>query len=100
MARRPYLCPAEPAGAAARTEIVLLGDQCGGRLEVPAGRRRPREEVDVDAADPTTAELDVAGAAPVVRRLLAPGAQRRDQRCRGDARLPLPEHPPLGHADP
>ena len=53
---------AEPAGAPARAEVLLLGDQGGGGLLEGAGRPRAREEVDVDAPDPAGAELDVAGA--------------------------------------
>ena len=76
LAHRPRSA-AEPAGAAARAEVLLLGDERGRRLVERAGRLRAREEVDVDAADAAGAELDVAGAAPVVGvRLLARRAAR------------------------
>ena len=60
-----------------------------GALKVP-GSRGAREEVDVDAADPPLAELDVAGAAargggPAARRLAAwrsASARRRARRPR------------------
>ena len=52
--------------------MLLLGDEGHRGLLVGPGRLRAGEEVDVDPADPAGAELDVAGAMPVVAvRLLA-----------------------------
>ena len=41
----------EPAGAPARAEVLLVGDERVGRRVEDAGRLRAGEEVDVDAAD-------------------------------------------------
>jgi len=46
--------------------MVLLGDEGGRGLLERAGRFWPREEVHVDSTDAAGAELDVAGAEPVV----------------------------------
>src|SRR5439155_5969996 len=49
---------AEPASAAARAEVALLGDEGAGRLVERAGRLRSREEVHVDATAATGRRLD------------------------------------------
>src|ERR1700678_1668250 len=64
--RSPALVPrnlrAEPAGAAARTEPLLLCHLLRRRRVERARFGRAGQEVDVDAADASLAELDVAGA--------------------------------------
>jgi hypothetical protein len=69
----------EPAGASARAEVLLFGDEGRGWFAECAGRLCCREEVDVDAADATGAELDVAGSAAVVGGRLRTVSQGREQ---------------------
>jgi hypothetical protein len=89
----------EPAGASARAEIVLLGDEGSGRLTEGAGRLWSREEVDVHAADPPATELDVTGTqTPISARLLA-APKGREQGGGDNTRRPLRENARLRHAD-
>src|SRR3989442_11505143 len=79
--------------------MLLLGDECGGRLSEGAGGLRAREEVDVDAAHAAATELDIARAASSIgaRRLAAPKCGEQGS---GDApRRPLREDACLGYSD-
>ena len=92
---------AEPAGAAAGAELLLLGDERGatarGRCRSASGPER--KSMSTRPTRPR-AELDVAGAAPVVA---APAARRRAScaisDCGDDARGALGEDARLRHAD-
>ena len=74
-------------------KCALLRDELARRLLERARRLRSREEVHVDAADAAGAELDVAGAGPVVRAGFArrPAASRSAPRRR---RAPRPRRRP------
>src|SRR5439155_10765091 len=69
------------------------------RLLERSRRPRPRQEVDVDAADAAGTELDVAGATPVVSVRPLTAAHARDERLRDDARRSLREHARLRDPD-
>src|SRR5580765_3414521 len=88
---------AEPACAAARTEVMLFRDELARGFLERARRLRSREEVHVDATDPTGAELDVAGAGSVVLTVFTSAPQLGDQRRGDDVRLPLGEDSRLRH---
>src|SRR5438093_563961 len=90
---------AEPAQAAARAEVLLLGDEGDGRFLESAGRLRSGEEVDVDATDAARAELDVAGPEPVVGSQLLAVPQTCDQRSGDHAGRAFREHACLRHPD-
>ena len=87
----------EPAGAAARAEVLLVGGERGGRLVVGAGWLRSGEEVHLHATDTASAELDVADTAPVIGSRLLTAAYARDQRGSDDACRSLGEHSRLRH---
>ena len=89
----------EPAGASARAEVLLFGDERRGRFAEGAGRSRCREEVDVDAADETGAELDVAGSTAVVGGRLLAASQSREQGGGDDARRTFGKDSGLRDAD-
>src|SRR6476620_8467398 len=88
---------AEPAGAAAAAEVLLPGHLLGRGSVEAAGPLGAGEEVDVDAADPAAAELDVTGAAPEVRARTLPSPQPRDQGLGDDAGRALGEDAGLRH---
>src|SRR4051794_13169778 len=90
---------AEPAAAAARAEMLLLGDELGRGFLERADRLRPGEEVDVDAAHPVAAELDVAGAGAVVGRGRVAAGDLGEDRVGDDGRLALGEDACLRRAD-
>ena len=113
MRRRSSRCSTSPRAAAARrarggqplnqrarrlapNRLFSATRSSDGSVNVPVGFGP--EKVDVDAADAARPELDVARTAPVVRRRRLGSAPPRDERLGDDARLPLREHPRLGHA--
>src|SRR5262249_21595895 len=98
--RVPRRSAAEPAGAATRAEVLLLGDEGARRLAQRPRRPRAGEEGDVDPADAASTELDVAGAASLVAARLVLPTGSRDERAGDDTRLALREHARLRHADP
>src|SRR5207342_869611 len=63
------------------------------------GRLRPRKEVDVDPPDASRAELDVAGAAPVICGGLLASLRLGDQGRGDDASGPFREHARLRYSD-
>src|SRR5436190_11964275 len=89
----------KPAGAAARTEMLLVGAQRDRRLVISAYRMIGiGEEVHIHAADPPGPEFDVARARPRVGdwSLLVP--QARNQCCGHGARGALGEDAGLRRA--
>src|SRR5947209_5182461 len=75
---------ASPARPPARAEVTLFGHELRRRLLERAGWFRSGQEIDVDPADLSSPELDVAGTAPVVGIRLPTLLNPREQRVRDD----------------
>src|SRR5580765_3487516 len=88
---------AEPACAAARTEVMLFRDELARGFLERARRLRSREEVHVDTTDAAGTELDVAGAGSVVLTGFTAAPQLGDQRSGNNAALPLGEDSRFRH---
>src|SRR5581483_9727898 len=99
VSRGPFSLEAEPAAAPARPELLFLEDECGRRLAQRPRLRRAREEVDVDTADATPAELDPTRGASVIRRRLLATLNRGEKRRCDDPRGALRECPGFRDAD-
>jgi hypothetical protein len=88
---------AEPALAPARSKQFLVRRELERRRVEPHGRRRTAEEVDVNAPNLVTPELDVAGPCAGVRCRGITTSEPRDEASGDGARFAFREHPGPRH---